>query len=156
MHQSHSYSSALLTRQPRVSHWFIHVCVRILLNCTLIIVGTLLDTAVSLWTHWGKKKLDMQHITLIKYKLQNEEKEFRLLQVIQHKWYDIGLLLGVPVTTIDSRKTNEEKCQDVLRMWMEKGSPEYPVEWGGLIKVLWDVEMRTAADELREALEHTL
>ena len=98
----------------------------------------------------------MPHIILIKYRVRNEEKEFRLIQMIQHKWYDIGTLLGVPMNTIDSRKTNEGKCQDVLKKWMEKGSPEYPVEWDGLIKVLQDVEMGVVAQELKEALEHKI
>lgn len=99
----------------------------------------------------------MSHIILIKYQVYNEEKDFRLLQKIQHKWYVIGALLGVPVDTIDSyRSTDEEKCCDVLGMWMERGSPEYPVEWDGLIKVLQDVEMRAAARDLREALEHRI
>ena len=96
----------------------------------------------------------MRHIILIKYQVHNEKKEFRLLQVIQNKWYDIGILLGVPVDTIDSRKTNEEKCREILRMWMEMGSPEYPVEWDSLIQVLQDVQMRVVAEELRDALEH--
>ena len=98
----------------------------------------------------------MAHIILIKYRVHNEEKEFRLLQVIQHKWNEIATLLGVPVSTIDSRKTNGEKCQDALRMWMDNGSQRYPVEWGGLVKVLQDVEMRVVAEELREALEHKI
>ena len=96
----------------------------------------------------------MPHIIVIKYQVHNEEKEFRLLQRIQDKWNDIGTLLGVPVNTIDSCKKNEEKCKDVLRMWMDNGSQRYPVEWGGLIKVLQDVEMRVVAEEFIEALEH--
>ena len=105
-------------------------------------------------SNWGQEKLDMAHIILIKYRVHNEEKALRLIQVIQHKWYDIGTLLGVPVSTIDSRNTNREKCQDALRMWMERGSQRYPVGWGGLIKVLQDVEMGVVAEELRDALEH--
>ena len=107
-------------------------------------------------SNWGKDKPDMPRIILIKYQVRNEEKEFRLIQMIQHKWYDIGTLLGVPMNTIDSHKTNEEKCQDVLKKWMEKDSPEYPVEWDGLIKVLQDVQMRVVAQELKEALKHKI
>ena len=98
----------------------------------------------------------MPRIILIKYRVRNEEKEFRLIQNIQHKWYHIGTLLGVPMNTIDSHKTNEEKCQDVLKKWMEKDSSEYPLKWDGLIKVLQDVQMGVVAQELKEALEHEI
>ena len=98
----------------------------------------------------------MQHILLIKYRAQNKETEFRLLQKIQHKWCDIGTLLGVAVDTIDDRKPNGEKCQEVVRMWLENGSPEHPVEWASLIRVLKDVEMGRVAEELREALDNCI
>ena len=94
----------------------------------------------------------MQHVTLIRYQVQNEKREFRLLQKIQCKWYNIGLLLNVPVDTIDSRKTSEEKCREVVGMWLDNGSPQYPVEWASLIRVLEDVEMETVAEDLKEAL----
>jgi len=103
-----------------------------------------------------RKRPDMQHITLIKYQAQNGKTEFRLLQNIQCKWHTIGTLLNVPVHTIDSHKSNEEKCQEVVRMWLERGSREYPVEWDSLIKVLNDVEMRTVAEDLREALDNCI
>lgn len=106
--------------------------------------------------NWRKEKPALAHIILIKYRVRNEEKEFRLLQKVQQKWYDIGTLMGVPMNTIDSRKTDEEKCQDALQKWMERGSPKYPVEWASLIQVLQDVQMRTVAGELREALEHKI
>ena len=98
----------------------------------------------------------MPRIILIKYQVRNEEKEFRLIQMIQNQWYDIGTLLGVPMNMIDSRKTNEEKCRDVLKKWMERGSQKYPVDWDGLIKVLQDVQMGVVAQELEEALEHEI
>lgn len=90
----------------------------------------------------------------MKYRARNEEAEFRLLEKIQCKWYNIGTLLSVPVDTIDSHKSNEEKCQEVVRMWLEKGSPEYPVEWASLIRVLQDVQMGTVAEDLKEALDN--
>ena len=37
-------------------------------------------------------------------------------------------------------------------MWLENGSPKYPVEWASLIRVLQDVQMETVAEELRKAL----
>ena len=98
----------------------------------------------------------MQHVTLIRYRAQNEERKFRLLQRIQCKWYNIGLLLSVPVNTIDSRKTDEEKCQDVLRKWLDNGSPQYPVDWASLMKVLQEVQMGTVADDLKEALDNQI
>ena len=105
---------------------------------------------------WEQEKPDMRHITLITYQAHDGEAEFRLLQEIQSRWYDIGLELSVPVNTIDSRKTGEEKCRDVLRMWLENGSPQYPVKWGSLVKVLQKVQMRAVAYELRSALDNQI
>ena len=53
-------------------------------------------------------------------------------------------------------KSNEEKCQDVVRMWLDKGSAKYPVEWSSLIRVLQDVEMGTVAEDLKEALDNCI
>jgi len=47
---------------------------------------------------------------------------------------------------------SEEKCREVVRMWLDNGSPQYPVEWASLIRVLEDVEMGTVAEDLKEAL----
>ena len=105
---------------------------------------------------WEQGRPDMRHITLITYQAHDGEAEFRLLQEIQSRWYDIGLELSVPVNTIDSRKTGEEKCRDVLRMWLENGSPQYPVEWGSLVKVLQKVQMRAVAYELRSVLDNQM
>ena len=98
----------------------------------------------------------MRYITLIKYRKGNGEADFRLLQKIQRKWHDIGLeLLRTPVH-IESHKTDEEKCREVLTKWLERGSDEYPVEWGSLVKVLQNVEMNEVAEELREALNNQI
>ena len=104
----------------------------------------------------GQKRPDMKCITLITYQTHGREAEFRLLQEIQSKWYDIGLELNVPVNTMESHKTNEEKCRDVLRTWLENGAPRYPVEWDSLVKVLHKVQMRAVANELREALNYQI
>lgn len=105
---------------------------------------------------WGQKRPDMKCITLITYQTHGREAEFRLLQEIQSKWYDIGLELNVPVNAMESHKTNGEKCQDVLRKWLENGAPQYPVEWDSLLKVLQKVQMSAVADKLREALNNQI
>lgn len=97
----------------------------------------------------------MPHIMLIKYKLHNEKKEFRLFQVIQHKWEEIGIQLRVPMHTIDRNQMEREKCWEMLEKWLENGSEKYPLEWDGLINVLKDVELREVANDLILALENT-
>ena len=89
----------------------------------------------------------------MKYQIQDEETEFHLIQKIQCKWYTIGTLLNVPVNIVDRHKSNEEKCQDVVTMWLDKGSAKYPVEWSSLIR---DVEMATVAEDLKEALDNCI
>jgi len=99
----------------------------------------------------------MQDIILIKYCVHNETSNFRLLEKIQGKWCEIGTLLGVPMSAvIGSHMTITEKCHEVLRVWLEKGSQEYPVEWESVIYVLQDVQMGTVADDLKEALDNQI
>lgn len=99
----------------------------------------------------------MKHITLIKYRVHNETSQFRLLEKIQGKWFELGTLLDVPMNAIiESHKTVTEKCQEVVRVWLDKGSQEYPVEWDSLIKVLKDVQMKTVAEDLTKALENQI
>ena len=97
----------------------------------------------------------MRHMTLIKYHTRDEISEFRLLEKIQGKWCEIGTLLGVPMNSIiGSHMTIAEKCQEVVRVWLDRGSQAYPVEWQSVINVLQDVQMRIVADDLKEALDN--
>ena len=104
---------------------------------------------------WIKERPDMRYITLIRYRKDDEEAEFRLLQEIQEKWYNIGLELLHSSAHIESHK-DEEKCRDVLTRWLERGSDEYPVEWGSLVKVLQKVQLKEVAKRLREALNNKI
>lgn len=85
---------------------------------------------------WIKERPVLRYMTLIKYQKDGGEADFRLLQMIQRKWHDIGLELLHTSVHFESHKTDEEKCRDVLTRWLEEGSDEYPVEWGSIVKVL--------------------
>ena len=98
----------------------------------------------------------MHYIALIKYQKDGGEADFRLLQKIQRKWHDIGLELLHTSVHNESHKTDEEKCRDVLKMWLENGSDKYPVEWGSLVKVLRNVQMNEVAEELQKVLNNQI
>jgi len=104
---------------------------------------------------WIKERPNMRYITLIRYQKDDEEAEFRLLQEIQEKWKNIGLEL-LDSVHIESHKTNEEKCWDVLETWLKRSSDEYPVEWGSLVKVLQKVQLKEVAKQLSEALNNQI
>lgn len=96
----------------------------------------------------------MLHLTLIKYKINNKQKEFRLIKEIQHQWENMGTLLGVSVNRFASHEKPEDKCRSVLDAWLKKGSEQYPVKWDSVIKVLQDLQLNEVADVLRKALDN--
>ena len=97
----------------------------------------------------------MSQLNLIRYKINNEQKEFRLVKEIQRKWEIMGIHLGVSDKFANYEKP-EEKCLGVLREWLQNGSEQYPVKWDSLIRLLQDIELREIANNLRKALDNII
>jgi len=126
-------------------------------SLTVTLSKKLVFTCTFIVFPWREQRPTIQRITLIKYRAHNEILTFRLLEKIQGKWCEIGTLLGVPMNAIiGSHMTITEKCQEVVRVWLEMGSQEYPVEWESLIKVLRDAQMGKVADDLKNALDNQI
>ena len=102
---------------------------------------------------WRRERPKIAQLVLIKYPVRGEEKEFRFLKRIHPKLTCAGALLGVPVSTVAGHLSPEDKCQEILTQWLQRGSEGYPVQWGSLVQLLLDVELREEARELERVLE---
>ena len=103
---------------------------------------------------WKRERPKIERLILIRYQDTGKEKEFRFLRKILPKLSCAGVLLGVPVNTLAGHLSPEDKAQEMLTRWLQRGSEDYPVEWGSLVQLLLDVELSEEAKELERALEH--
>jgi hypothetical protein len=96
-------------------------------------------------------------LKLIKWTEGGETKRFYLMEEIDTKWRDIGLLLGLSLTQLESieieyRDKPTECCRAVLGKWLENPPDEYPITWNGLIDLLEDCKLTQAVKELKSVL----
>ena len=88
---------------------------------------------------------------------QKDSTPWRGLQ--ENKWRDIGQLIGLPLTQLESIATEHrdkpiECCRTVLGRWMDNPGPpmEYPTTWDGFIELLEDCQLIQVAEELKIVL----
>ena len=119
-----------------------------------VLVYCLTDLKLSIYK---KPKLDL--LQLIKYTDSNgDSATFRLIATIQNDCRALGTRLGIEKATIDGfdRRhniiTQEEKCENILDLWMKRGDGEYEVTWAGLVQALEDIQLKGVAQELKRAL----
>ena len=109
----------------------------------------------------GNSKLRADLLHLIKWKDEyGEVQTLHIYGVLSSIWDKVSDLLKLDSHTriaIETRnERNPERCiRDVIEKWMqnEKGlSPNYACTWNGLLSLLKDVDLTTAASDLNEAL----
>ena len=99
-----------------------------------------------------------RNLTLIEWKNeQGRKQQFRLKQLICHKWKDIGCLLEIPLPLIVGweKKYREDPIDSinaVLGHWFENPTEFYPLTWEGLDHLLNDAELGQVAKDLKQAL----
>lgn len=81
-------------------------------------------------------------------------KIFQLLEKISTKWKDIGTLIGLlpsklEVISKQNGPDSVECCRAVLNLWVENHTERYSFTWDGLIELLEDIGMTTAASDLQ-------
>ena len=95
-------------------------------------------------------------LQLIKYTdSEGNSRTFRLIEKIQNDWRKLGTRLGIEKATLDgldNRLTQEEKCEQILDLWMKRGEGEYEVTWAGLLQALEDIQRKGIANHLQRAL----
>ena len=79
------------------------------------------------------------------------------MEKISHKWRDIGELLDIPHSELESiamkyRGDPKECCRAVLVQWLDNPPPAYPTTWQGLIDLLEDSQLSQVVSELRNVL----
>ncbi len=97
--------------------------------------------------------------SMLKVKTDGKIEKFRLLEEICNRWEDMGNLIGLGPGRLESIETTRMKdpkkcCSDVFGDWINqgKGEGEYEPTWEGLVALLRDVQLSSAADQLEEAL----
>ena len=140
--QSLAYVASMHTHASQLLYAFL-VPINVLGYC-------LTDSKLSM-----KPKLKL--LQLIKYTDSDGNSEtFRLIATIQNDCRALGTRLGIEKATIDGfdrrHITQEEKCENILDLWMKRGDGEYEVTWGGLIQALEDIQLKGVAQELKRAL----
>ena len=90
-----------------------------------------------------------------------KEKVLSIYDESQHKWREIGRILGLKKGELDGIGQDGHSARDkvsrVLGEWEEKASSlphadRYPKSWGGLIKLLNDSGLPELAKDVHKAL----
>lgn len=100
----------------------------------------------------------LSEITLLKWKDGGEIQKLTIIKQVASKWRDIGILLGLTMSELDTIRQNtlndnHQSCQYIFSKWFENnGCLHYPITWEGVEELLMDIEMHTIAKSLKEAL----
>ena len=99
---------------------------------------------------------EMSYLELLKKGNQNPPQRLRVIERICLKWRDMGTLLGVDHAALgvikNERQGAKDCCYGILEKWFDNGSKRYPLDWGGMLELLDDLEMSGVAKELREMI----
>lgn len=99
-----------------------------------------------------------RNLALIKWiNDQGNTQRFYLVEKIAHKWKDLGVLLGLSTSMLESLTKKHQGdafvcCQEVLGQWLESPPLDYPSTWRGLVELLEDCQLGDVATELKTAL----
>ena len=102
----------------------------------------------------------LMNLTMIIWRnKEGEKKRFRLKRIICRQWKELGYLLGIPLTLLQSWEVNHngdplECINEVLSHWLENPTDYYPASWEGLYDLLEDVELNEVAEELKQVLDN--
>lgn len=127
--------------------------------------GSSINAALKLYYPYllhnaAASRIRSSHISLIKWTDEKGKvQRFYLMDKISHKWRDIGELLDIPYSELESifmkcHGNPKDCCRDILGQWLENPPPEYSATWQGLIDLLEDSRLGQVASELRIALEN--
>lgn len=110
---------------------------------------------------WEEDEPEEWDLDLIKYKDSKGEKtlNFRLLQEIQLNYRAIGTQLGIKKQSLVAYEKKHdydpiEVCLEIFHFWSTAGLDKYPYNWGSIMILLEDVQMKGIAKKLRKALEN--
>lgn len=97
---------------------------------------------------------------------RDEIKVFKLTERISSTWRDAATLLGMDTVVIEDYQQkasdNVQRFKYVVSDWIQDHAENkmYPATWRGLLRLLFDLERKTAADFLTRALrrrtEHSI
>ena len=102
----------------------------------------------------------LKSLALLKWTDSNGQlQNLRLCKELSARWQEVGVLLGLSSSHL---KAIEKQCHydvticchDILSDWLQMDEGSYPVNWGGMLSLLKDMELSAIAKKLQGALEH--
>ena len=88
------------------------------------------------------------------------EHTFSLIDKVGAEWQRIGIMLGISVSKLKTwdrqHHGDANMCWgDLIDHWKKSGGrSDYPPTWGGLYKLLWDIEYSEVAENMKKAVDH--
>ena len=103
-------------------------------------------------------KPTLQDLLVLKYTDKGEKKKLHIITEAEHKWKDItNLIFAEPnkAATLESKCSADSKeCLKLafIEGFIERPPEKYSQDWSGLIELLDDVELKSLAEKISNAL----
>ena len=136
--------------------WLPTLCCYVSLCCMLTIAGSS-DYVMSPLAGPTPRSL-----TFIEWRNKQGKNEiFRLKEQICNKWEEIGCLLDIPLSLLQSWEMKHQKdplkcVNTVFCYWLENPTEYYPKTWKGLDSLLNHAQLGQVASDLKKALANAL
>ena len=125
---------------------------------THIEITQLLTKIIILLTETLNKTPTLRELVRLKYTEKGEEKKLQLIKEASHKWKNIASIISD-----DANKTrvleqqhpgDPYEClrQTLIDDFIDNKPEDYSQDWKGLIELLDDVDLKTLADKIKNAL----
>ena len=94
----------------------------------------------------------------LKYTEKGEEKKLQLIKEASHKWKDIASIISDDANKIrvleQQHPGDPYEClrQTLIDDFIDNKPEDYSQDWKGLIELLDDVDLKTLADKIKNAL----
>jgi hypothetical protein len=98
----------------------------------------------------------LSSLTLIEWQSQEGKKRLRIKQSISSKWKEVGILLEIDKSLLDSWEKQYfhdslECCNAVFSYWLNNPCKSYPCTWDGVCRLLDNSQFGEVAAQVRRA-----
>ena len=102
--------------------------------------------------------LSISNLTCLRWTDKGQAQILKIREKIGPRWEEAGDLLGLPTERlkgIDMHRRGDVGmcCRDVLVDWLHENQGDYPATWEGVVQLLEVMNLSTAAQQLKNALQ---